>query len=263
VDYRNMGSEELGSIYESLLELVPQHSASDRTFELVDRLGNDRKKTGSYYTPSSLIETLLDSTLDPVIDDAVKRGEQTATLAGQLDPGETIIAELLSLTVCDPACGSGAFLVAAARRIAKRVAAVREGNPEPTLESVRHAMHEVVARCLYGVDLNPMAVDLAKISLWIESLEPGKPLGFLDAHIKHGNALIGATPALIEGGIPDKAFKPIEGDDASFANGLGARNEKERGGQDSLFEIVTTAKVANTALAASARQITKGVALAE
>ncbi len=256
VDYRNMGAEELGSIYESLLELVPQHSASDSTFELVDRQGNDRKKTGSYYTPSSLIETLLDSTLDPVIDDAVKRGEQAAAVAGYVDTGETIIAELLSLTVCDPACGSGHFLVAAARRIAKRVAAVREGNPEPTPEAVRHALHEVVARCLYGVDLNPMAVDLAKISLWIESLEPGRPLGFLDAHIKHGNALIGTTPILIESGIPDKAFKTIEGDDDKFAKALAAQNEKERGGQDSLFEIATMTKVSNASLAASALRIT-------
>lgn len=131
VDYRNMGSEELGSIYESLLELVPKHRATDRSFELVNRLGNDRKKTGSYYTPASLIETLLDSTLDPVIDDAQKRGQRAAAEAGERDQTEAIVDELLSLTVCDPACGSGHFLVAAARRIAKRVAAVRESNPEP------------------------------------------------------------------------------------------------------------------------------------
>ncbi|MBR7826623.1 N-6 DNA methylase [Actinospica sp. MGRD01-02] len=256
VDYRNMGAEELGSIYESLLELVPQHSASDSTFELVDRLGNDRKKTGSYYTPASLIETLLDSTLDPVIDDAVKRGEQRASAEGKADASDAIIAELLSLTVCDPACGSGHFLVAAARRIAKRIAAVREANPEPTAESVRHALHEVVARCLYGVDLNPMAVDLAKMSLWIESLEPGKPLGFLDAHILHGNGLIGATPALLEAGIPDAAFKAIEGDDPKVAKTFAVQNEKERGKQESLFDIEVALTAANTAIAASARRIT-------
>ncbi|MGH3516698.1 MAG: DNA methyltransferase, partial [Haloechinothrix sp.] len=194
VDYQHLDAEELGSIYESLLELVPRHSAVDRTFELVELAGNTRKTTGSYYTPSSLIECLLNSTLDPVIDDAVKRGEQAASAAGHSDPTESIEGELLSLTVCDPACGSGHFLVAAARRIAKRVAAVRERNPEPTLESVRRALHEVIARCVYGVDLNPMAVELAKVSLWLEALEPGKPLGFLDAHIKLGNGLIGATP---------------------------------------------------------------------
>ncbi|GAA3541505.1 N-6 DNA methylase [Nonomuraea rosea] len=255
VDYRNMGSEELGSIYESLLELVPKHSAVDSTFELVNRLGNDRKKTGSYYTPSSLIETLLDSTLDPVIDDAQKRGEQKAAVASSPDPSEHIVAELLSLTVCDPACGSGHFLVAAARRIAKRVAAVRESNPEPTLDAVRHALHEVIARCVYGVDLNPMAVELAKVSLWLEAMEPGKALGFLDAHIKHGNALIGATPALMLDGIPTKAFKAVEGDDEKYARFLANQNEQERAGQGGLFDLEVEMKVTNTAFASGLRAI--------
>ncbi|MEV0592433.1 Eco57I restriction-modification methylase domain-containing protein [Nonomuraea cavernae] len=255
IDYRNMGAEELGSIYESLLELIPKHSAVDRTFELVNRLGNDRKKTGSYYTPSSLIETLLDSTLDPVIDDAQKRGEIRASAAGEPDASDRIVTELLSLTVCDPACGSGHFLVAAARRIAKRVAAVREGNPEPTLDAVRHALHEVIAQCVYGVDLNPMAVELAKVSLWLEALEPGQPLGFLDAHIKHGNALIGATPALMENGIPNKAFKAVEGDDPKFAAFLAKQNDKERSGQSTLFPLGTETKATNAALASGLRAI--------
>ncbi|GGU88058.1 N-6 DNA methylase [Streptomyces cavourensis] len=256
VDYRHLDAEELGSIYESLLELVPQHSAADRTFELVELAGNTRKTTGSYYTPSSLIECLLDSALDPVLDDAVKRGEQTASAAGTPDPSDAIVRELLSLTVCDPACGSGHFLVAAARRIAKRVAAVRERNPEPTLESVRHALHEVVARCVYGVDLNPMAVELAKVSLWLEALEPGKPLGFLDAHVKHGNALIGATPKLLRGGIPDEAFKPIEGDDKKYAKTLEKQNKAERGGQRGLFDLGGETKIANTVFATGLRRIT-------
>ncbi|MGW0816238.1 Eco57I restriction-modification methylase domain-containing protein [Streptomyces viridiviolaceus] len=255
VDYRHLDAEELGSIYESLLELVPQHNATERTFELVELAGNARKTTGSYYTPSSLIECLLDSALDPVIDDAVKRGEIRATRSGQPDPGPAIVEELLNLTVCDPACGSGHFLVAAARRIAKRVAAVREQNPEPTIDAVRHALHEVVARCIYGVDLNPMAVELAKVSLWLEALEPGKPLGFLDAHIKHGNALIGATPALLAKGIPDDAFKPIEGDDKKIASAIRKRNAAERGGQLS-FHTEERIWVSNTAFAASLREIT-------
>ncbi|MGN9761065.1 Eco57I restriction-modification methylase domain-containing protein [Streptomyces sp. SD31] len=256
VDYLRMGAEELGSVYEALLELVPKHSAADRTFELVDRIGNDRKKTGSYYTPTPLTETLLDSTLNPVIDDTVKRGEQRASAEGQPDPADTIVEELLSLTVCDPACGSGHFLVAAARRIAKRVAAVRERNPEPTDEAVRHALHQVVARCVYGVDLNPLAVELAKVSLWLEAMEPGRPLGFLDAHIKHGNGLIGATPALMRDGIPDKAFKKAEGDDEGWARQLLSRNSHEREGQGGLFEVETETKVANGSFARGLRRIT-------
>ncbi|MBM7440543.1 Eco57I restriction-modification methylase domain-containing protein [Streptomyces sp. HB132] len=235
IDYRHLDAEELGSVYESLLELEPKHSATDRTFELIEVAGNSRKTTGSYYTPSSLIECLLDTTLDPVIDDAVKRGEQRATEAGHPDPTDDIVDELLSLTVCDPACGSGHFLVASARRIAKRVASVRERNPEPTVDAVRHALHQVVARCVYGVDLNPMAVELAKVSLWLEAMEPGKALGFLDAHVKHGNGLIGATPKLLADGVPDDAFKPIEGDDRKYAAGLVKRNKVQRGGQDELL----------------------------
>jgi hypothetical protein len=234
VDYRNLGAEELGSIYESLLELVPRWSKEKREFLLDVMPGNERKSTGSYYTPTSLIDCLLDSTLDPVLDDAQKRAEVTATNAGT-DPSLAIADALLAVTVCDPACGSGHFLVAAARRIAKRLAAVREHNPEPTVEALRTALRDVVKHCIYGVDVNPMAVELAKVSLWLEALEPGKPLGFLDSHIKCGNALIGTTPTLIDQGIPDRAFRPVEGDDTLWAASLARANADDRPNQDELF----------------------------
>jgi hypothetical protein len=253
IDYRNLGAEELGAIYESLLELVPDRDGP-YTFVLRDAAGNDRKSTGSYYTPTSLIDCLLDSTLDPVLDDATKQANIAATAAGT-DVSAAIAEALLSVTVCDPACGSGHFLVAAARRIAKRVAAVREHNPEPTLEVLRTALRDVIARCIYGVDLNPMAVELAKVSLWLEALDPGKPLSFLDAHVKQGNALIGATPKLIDEGIPDAAFKPVEGDDEKWARFLAKTNEKQRTGQGSLFEVEDIAGYANTGLAAELRRI--------
>ncbi|MEU3999198.1 DNA methyltransferase, partial [Streptomyces fungicidicus] len=257
VDYRHLDAEELGSVYESLLELEPKYSAAERTFTLIEVAGNTRKTTGSYYTPSSLIECLLNSSLDPVIEDAMKRGEEAAAQSGAADPSDAIVNELLSLTVCDPACGSGHFLVAAARRIAKRVAAVRERNPEPTLNAVRHALHEVVARCIYGVDLNPMAVDLAKVSLWLEALEPGRPLSFLDAHVKQGNGLIGGTPKLLQGGIPDEAFIATEGDDKKHAKALEKINQQERVGQGSLFDLGGEAvNVANAVFASGLRSIT-------
>ena len=234
VDYQNLGAEELGSIYESLLELVPKWSKEERKFLLDVMPGNERKNTGSYYTPTSLIDCLLDSTLDLVLDDAQKRAEVAATNEGS-DLSEAIADALLAVTVCDPACGSGHFLVAAARRIAKRLAAVRENNPEPTVESLRTALRDVVKHCVYGVDVNPMAVELTKVSLWLEALDPGKPLGFLDTHIKWGNALIGAIPALIDQGIPDKAFKPVEGDHPQWAASLARANADDRPDEDELF----------------------------
>jgi hypothetical protein len=251
VDYRNLGAEELGSIYESLLELDPKFE--DRSFVLRDVLGNEQKMTGSYYTPTSLIDCLLDSALDPVLDDAVKRAEVLASRAGT-DVPDAVAEALLSVTVCDPACGSGHFLVAAARRIAKRVAAVREHNPEPTIDALRSALREVAARCIYGVDMNPMAVELAKVSLWLEAVEPGKPLTFLDPHIKLGNALLGTTPAMIDRGIPDGAFKPVEGDDSRFAASLARANAAPA--QDELFSDEFIFSQSNEQLAAALARIT-------
>ena len=215
VDYRNLGAEELGSVYESLLELHPELHVDAGTFGLTSAAGNERKTTGSYYTPTSLISCLLDSALDPVLDEAAAKGEQA----------------ILDLKVVDPACGSGHFLVAAAHRIAKRLASARTGDDEPSPEATRSALRDVVGNCLYGVDMNPMAVELCKVSLWLEALDPGKPLNFLDAHIKRGNSLLGTTRALIEGGIPDEAFKPLEGDDKDVSKFLRAQNKAERDGQ--------------------------------
>lgn len=226
VDFRNLGAEELGSIYESLLELVPRHDPTTHLLTLQVLAGNDRKTTGSYYTPTSLVELVLDTALDPVLDAAEKNaGEQ----------GLTPERSLLALRVCDPAIGSGHFMVAAARRIATRLAVVRTGEIDPTPTTISDAMHDVVARCIYGVDLNPMAADLAKVSLWLEAMTPGKPLSFLDHHIKVGNALLGTTPALLAAGIPDDAYKPLTGDDKPTAVSWRKINANERAGQDDLF----------------------------
>lgn len=243
VDYRSLDAEELGSIYESLLEFHASWNPAERTYQLLEAAGNERKGTGSYYTPTSLVECLLDWTLDPVLDAASAAGDPEV--------------ELLAVTVCDPACGSGHFLVAAARRIAKRLAAHRTGDPEPPLEQIRSALRDVIGRCLYGVDLNPLAAELAKVSLWLEAMEPGRPLAFLDAQIKVGNALIGATPRVLESGIPDAAFKPIEGDDNKIANALERRNklERENPSQSDLFGEATAVALSNLELAAQVRSV--------
>jgi len=213
VDYRNLGSEELGSVYESLLELHPQVNLDAATFSLTTAGGHERKLTGSYYTPTSLITSLLDSALEPVLAEA------------------TTETAILDLKVVDPACGSGHFLIAAAHRIAKKLAALRTGDSEPAPEAVRHALRDVIGHCIYGVDMNDMAVELCKVSLWMEALDPGRPLSFLDHRIVLGNALLGATPALLMNGIPDDAFKPIEGDDPEVARSLKRRNHQEVAGQ--------------------------------
>ena len=175
INWRDMATEELGSVYEGLLELVPMREDSGRVFTFAggaEARGNARKVSGSYYTPDSLVQCLLDSTLNPVLDRAEAEGGADA---------------ILGLTVIDPACGSGHFLLGAARRMATRVAQLR--NPDAPDYSA--AMRDVVRNCIHGVDLNPMAIELAKVALWIESVEPGKPLGFLDANLQCGNSLLG------------------------------------------------------------------------
>jgi hypothetical protein len=222
VDFRDIGPEALGSVYESLLELHPKIHGEPPTFALSTAAGHERKTTGSYYTPRPLVECLLDSALSPVLDEAAAKGEKA----------------ILALKVCDPACGSGHFLVAAARRIAMRLSAVRSGGDEPSPDAVRRALRDVVGQCIYGVDLNPMAVELCKVSLWMEAIEPGRPPSFLEAHIRQGNALLGATPALMERGIPDEAFEAIEGDDKEVARALKRRNKRARRGQTSKAILV-------------------------
>ena len=224
VDYRNLGAEELGSVYESLLELHPELHIDTATFALKTASGHERKTTGSYYTPTGLINCLLDSALDPVLDEACSKA----------DPEVAI----LNLKVCDPACGSGHFLIAAAHRIARRLAAIRTGEEEPPPEARRRALRDVIGHCIYGVDINPMSVELCKVNLWMEAIEPGKPLSFLDQHIQCGNSLLGATPALLADGIPDSAFEPLEGDDRNICREYKRKNRQQREGNRTLFDPI-------------------------
>ncbi|NPV03466.1 MAG: N-6 DNA methylase [Syntrophaceae bacterium] len=232
VDYRNLGAEELGGVYESLLALSPQVSADGARFTFAEFAGSERKMSGSYYTPDSLVQCLLDSALDPVVEEAI-RGKS----------GEEAEKAILSLRVCDPAVGSGHFLVGAAHRLARHLARVRslaQGESEPSTLAYRQALRDVIGRCLYGVDVNPMAAELCRVSLWLEALEPGKPLSFLDHQIQVGNSLLGTTPELIAGGLPDEAFSPIEGDDKKISSAIKKRNRQEResGQTDMLHQMV-------------------------
>ncbi|HUZ55913.1 MAG TPA: DNA methyltransferase, partial [Streptosporangiaceae bacterium] len=247
VDFGNLGAEELGSVYEGLLEQIPRYNDETRIYTLETLPGHERKETGSYYTPTPLVDCLLDSTLDPLLDEAC--GKPTSAER---------IAALFDITVCDPACGSGHFLVVAARRIAKRIAAEETGESEPPAAVVRAALRRVVGRCIYGVDINPMAAELAKVSLWMEAMEPGKPLSFLDQNIRVGNSLLGVTPALLEQGLPEEAFKPLEGDDRKVVAALKKQNAQEHSGQRDLFSPGGI-PVTNAVLARRAAEITRTV----
>jgi hypothetical protein len=214
VDYRNLDSEELGGMYEGLLAYTPRYDADDRTFTLEVATGNDRKTSGSYYTPSALIELVLDEALDPLIDDALRAP----------DPERA----LLDLSVIDPACGSGHFVVAAARKLASALAILRTGDTEPTAASMRAATADVIERCVYGVDLNDLAIEITKVALWLEAFDAERPFPFLDAHFRVGNALLGTTPELLRHNIPDAAFVALGDDDKTWTSKLKARNKSER-----------------------------------
>jgi hypothetical protein len=224
VNWRDMETQELGSVYESLLELTPRLTDGGRGFAFAEGdegKGHARKTTGSYYTPDSLVQALLDTALDPVLN----RVEAEAA-----DPA----AALLSVSVLDPACGSGHFLLAAARRIATRLARARAGGVASPAD-YRRALRDVARASIHGVDRNPMAVELTKVALWIETVEPGKPLGFLDANIRCGDSLLGVFDLkVLETGISDAAYKPLSGDDKETAKHFEKRNKAERAGQGSL-----------------------------
>lgn len=217
VDYRNLGAEELGGVYESLLALTPEIGADGADFRFAEFSGNERKTTGSYYTPDSLVQCLLDTALDPVVDNAV-RGKT----------GREAEEAILELNIVDPAAGSGHFLIGAARRLARRLArarAVADGESEPSPLLYQRALRDIIGRCLYGVDVNPMAAELCRVGLWLEALEPGKPLSFLDSRIRVGDSLLGVLdPAVMAHGVPGQAYKALTGDDKAVCRDLKARN---------------------------------------
>ena len=251
VDYKNLGAEELGGVYESLLALTPQISADGARFTFAEFAGNERKTSGSYYTPDSLVQCLLDSALDPVVEEAIKGKTGAEAEKGILSPqGLRPRGRLRSLPR-----RRGAPAGSASRTRARRW---RKARANPRRSLYQHALRDVIGRCLYGVDVNPMAAELCRVSLWLEALEPGKPLSFLDHHIRVGNSLLGATPELIAAGLPDEAFTAIEGDDKKACAVLRKRNKAERKGLGPLFaeqEAETQARLQQAAV--SARRTTR------
>lgn len=215
VNYADLDVEEFGSIYEGLLEYQPvfTDNMGQPIFSFVK--GNERSKSGSHYTPEELVKPLITHSLDYLIADKLKTANPEA--------------ELLSLKICDISCGSGHILLSAARRVGFELAKYRSKEDQPTPTAMRAATRDVIRHCIYGVDLNPLAVELCKVALWLEAHQPGEPLNFLDHHIKCGDAIVGlAHRSELENGIADEAFKTLPGDDKIVAKALRDQNIKER-----------------------------------
>jgi type I restriction-modification system DNA methylase subunit len=220
VDYSSLDIRHLGSIYEGILEYklhlaeVPMVAVKEKGKEvwspaseagkkfsdsveagdlyLVTDKG-ERKATGSFYTPEYIVKHLVKNTLSPLIDPMMEEAIWSEELRKDL------LKKLLSIKVLDPAMGSGHFLVEATDYIAREIIHAKEIARHEELESediaendIHWARREVVRNCIYGVDLNPMAVELAKLSLWLTTVASNKPLSFLDHHLRCGNSLIGA-----------------------------------------------------------------------
>lgn len=219
VNYAALDVEELGSVYESLLDYHPVVEERDGALHFDFVLGSERKTTGSYYTRPELVQELIKSALEPVLADR---------LAPARTPQEKEAA-ILNIKVCDPASGSGHFLLAAGRRLGRELARVRTGEEHPGPDEFRPAVRDVIRHCIYGVDKNPLAVDLCKVALWLEGHNRGLPLTFLDNRIKWGDSLVGVLNLdVLADGIPDDAFNPVTGDDKKIASALQKRNKQER-----------------------------------
>ena len=225
MDYRDLEIRHLGSIYEGLLEyqlrcaaepLVIVRQKGKERYEpaagavpdvpagqvyLVTDKG-ERKATGSYYTPDYIVQYIVEQTVGPVLAERTARFRKPD---GKITDEAGLAQAILGINCLDPAMGSGHFLVAAAEYIAgtwwgwgweptkdENDKALVSVSAEPELAYWRR---RVAQACIYGVDLNPLAVELAKLSLWLATVSKDKPLSFLDHHLRCGNSLIGARVA--------------------------------------------------------------------
>ena len=193
VDYRDLAEQHLGTIYQGLLEyhlepILPQDGWS---VTLLNDKG-ERHATGSYYTPDYIVKYMVEQTVGPLLHEAVAQASDDAAK----------IAAVLDINVLDPAMGSGYFLVEATEYIARFLVELGiqpEGDAGGEADLV-YWRRRVAQSCIYGVDLNPLAVDLAKLSLWLITVAKDRPLSFLDHHLRPGNSLLGARIAELRAG---------------------------------------------------------------
>jgi type II restriction/modification system DNA methylase subunit YeeA len=218
VDYSSLDVRHLGRIYERLLEyklnIADEPLTLDNDEYVVANAGDDivvepeavylttdsgeRKATGSYYTPEYVVEYIVENTLEPLVTE-IREDLVGSDASGKDGFAEEFAQRIFELKVLDPAMGSGHFLTNAVDYLAREIIDVQgrqakqQGietvDPE---HDINWARRQVAQRCIYGVDLNPLAVELAKVSLWLRTLAAEKPLAFLDHHLKTGNSLVGS-----------------------------------------------------------------------
>lgn len=233
VNYAALNVEEFGSVYEGLLEYAPSITEEGQCLHFSFAKGSERSLTGTHYTPDELVTPLIKHSLEYVIEDKLKKASQQHRQNPGLDLRQFQEERLLSITVCDVACGSGHILLNAARRIATELAYVRTGEEQPSPMAFRAAVRSVIRNCIYGVDINPLAVELCKVGMWLEAHNPNEPLNFLDHRIKCGNAIVGlAHKDELENGIAMEAFKWLPEDDKDIVAMFRKLNKKEIKGRD-------------------------------
>lgn len=251
INYRSLDVEELGSVYEGLLELHPVieniEATNPANTNFTFHEGTDRKTTGSYYTKPELVNELIKSALIPVIEERLK--EQAGNKEAQAKA-------LLKLKVCDAAAGSGHMLLAAARTIAWYLAKVQSGEENPAPSVYRSCLREVIQHCIYAVDFNPDAVELCKLALWLEGHNSGKPLSFLDHKIRNGNSLVGVSDlSVLQKGIPDDAYNPVTGDDKKVCQELKKENAKYNKTKQGTLDFDQSGKIDTTSITGDYKEL--------
>ena len=227
IDYRDLSVRNLGTIYEGLLEYhlgqaEPTELAEDWTVSLLNSKGEQRKATGSFYTPDFIVKYIVDQTVGPVLREA---SERESSDAGKIEA-------VLATKVLDPSMGSGHFLVEATEYIARFLVELNIQPADATQEAdIAYWKRRVVQSCIYGVDLNGLAVELAKLSLWLSTVAKERPLSFLDHHLRRGNSLIGTR-------LADLTVAPNGNGNGSHSNGSHGKTKKtDNGGEQlSLFQ---------------------------
>lgn len=203
-----IGHRELGIVLSQLLDRRLAPGVGD---SIVVEAASRRRRLGSHFTPPRLVEHLLASALDPLIEEA----------CGGSD-GDVAAQRIAEITLCDPAAGVGHLLVPAARRLAVAIERVRDAGPRPP------AMPEVLRRCIHGVERDPLTIAVCEASLWLEAASPGVPMAVAVPGLRLGDSLLGADPAMLDDGLPAAVLATREGDDPAIAADLRRRERRER-----------------------------------